>query len=82
MSTSAHYPKACVLCCYFMLPEDAQDAIHTSPNIGPVCEDCSDHCVEAVRVLMHNGIASHAIADGDRNDICPPKFLRQQEDQP
>lgn len=71
------YPEACVLCCHFMLPEDAQPAAVFSPGVGHICHECSDHLVDATRLLWSTkGIAWHMIPDDDRNDIFPPVFLR------
>lgn len=83
MPADIEFPKPCVLCCYFMLPEDAQVGRDLSPGIGHLCADCSAHVVEAVRLVLKTpGIAKHMIEDGERNDICPPRFLREKEDQP
>jgi hypothetical protein len=75
MQSHPAYPNACVLCCYFMLPEDAQPARYYSPGIGHICEDCNAHVIHGLMGLFHAPrIGFWMIPDGDRNNTRPPRI--------
>jgi hypothetical protein len=69
MSGDVAFPKPCVLCIYFMLPEDAMHARHYSVAIGDVCDDCKVHTESAATELgVVLGIASRPLEDGERRN--------------
>lgn len=62
------HPRPCVICTYYMSPDEAPPAKFFSPGIGRVCPDCAAHAAIAASALMSSpGIAPHMIPDGSRN---------------
>lgn len=83
MPADIQFPPICDICRYYYLPTDCLAGVHESPGIGHVCRECGPHARAAATILKAApGIAAHMIEDGDRNDICPPRFLRRPEEQP
>lgn len=56
-------PPPCVLCGYFMLPEDCLPGDFVKiDDIGPLCEECAQHNLRAMKaIFMTPGIAGVAV---------------------
>jgi len=75
MRADIRFPRACVLCSYFMPPESAPAGriSDVSEGLGHHCEECREHVINALCELMDfAGTTLFPIQDADRNNSRNP----------